>query len=163
LRSVLGSGQFGMPCARMLRAKFSRPVMIRGSWAWAGWRSDAQAVWAVRKRESLTPTCCGVTLGTPPRLAGSGKSGTPCDRMQREKATAWEFAVRELTTAPADGGRPPQAADRTRTAAVMMAATAVAGTGFMPAVSRRTGDITATVDVVPMSCRLGVRRAGAAA
>jgi hypothetical protein len=50
LRSVLGSGQFGMPCARMHRAKFSRPVMICGSWAWAGWRSDAQAVWADRKR-----------------------------------------------------------------------------------------------------------------
>jgi hypothetical protein len=29
-----------------------------------------------------------VTLGTPPLLKGSGKSGTPCERMQWEKASA---------------------------------------------------------------------------
>jgi hypothetical protein len=58
--------------------------MIRGAWAGAGWSNGAQARWAAWNRELLTPTCCGVTLGTPPPLVGSGKSGTPCARTQWE-------------------------------------------------------------------------------
>src|SRR4029077_1106450 len=100
LRSVVGSGQVGMPWERMQRAKFSRPVMICGTWAWDGWRSGAQARWAAWNREVLTPTCCGVTLGTPPRLAGSGKSGTPWERMHWEKATAWELTSPTVVDEP---------------------------------------------------------------
>jgi hypothetical protein len=58
--------------------------MICGAWAWVGWSSCAQARWATWNRGLLTPTCRGVTLGTPPLRAGSGKSGTPCERMQWE-------------------------------------------------------------------------------
>jgi hypothetical protein len=45
-----------------------------------GW----QAVSAAWNWESLTPKCCASPLGTPPPLGGSGKFGTPCDRMQVE-------------------------------------------------------------------------------
>ncbi len=58
--------------------------MICGAWAGDGWSSGAQARRAAWNRALLTPACCGVTLGAPPPRAGSGKSGTPCARMQRE-------------------------------------------------------------------------------
>jgi hypothetical protein len=44
----------------------------------------AQAVWAVWYRESLTPNCCAVPFGIVPLLSGSGKLGTPWERMQAE-------------------------------------------------------------------------------
>ena len=136
--SVLGSGQFGTPWERMHRAKFTIPVIICGVWAWAGWSRCAQALWATRNWELLTPTCCGVTLGTPPLRVESGKAGTPCARMQWEKATVLEFAAWELTgpTAfdeppePVDDGLPPHAAvSRTRTAVAMMPAAVRAAGG----------------------------------
>jgi len=87
----------------------------------------------------LTPSCRAVSLGIPPLLLGSGKFGTPCERMQPEKATAdWERAdppAFDEPPEPVAGGLPPQAAVSTaRPAAVMMAATVRAVLGFMPAV-----------------------------
>jgi hypothetical protein len=116
----------------MHRAKFSMPLIICGTWAWVGWSRCAQALWATWNWELLTPTCCEVTLGTPPLRVGSGKFGTPCERMQWEKATGLELAVWELTGLPAfdeppepvdDGLLPLQAAaSRARTAVAMRAA-----------------------------------------
>jgi hypothetical protein len=62
---------------------------------------------------------------------GSGKAGTPCERMQWEKATALELAAWALTGPPAfdeppepvDDGLPPHAAASRARAAVAMAAT----------------------------------------
>ena len=136
LLSVVGSGQFGTPWERMHRAKSSMPLVIRGTWAWVGWSSCAQALWAAWSWEVLTPTCCGVTLGTPPLLVGSGKAGTPCERMQWEKATAWELAAWELAGPPAfdeppgpvdDGLLPHAAVSRARAAATLAAAARAAG------------------------------------
>src|SRR5947209_2008877 len=129
LRSVVGSGQAGIPWERMQRANFSRPVMICGAWAWDGWSNGAQARWAAWNRALLTPACCGVTLGTPPRRLGSGKFGTPCARMQWEKATAWEFAAWTVA-GPAAGGRLPHAVD----SSARPAAAISMRTGFMPEV-----------------------------
>jgi hypothetical protein len=84
----------------------------------------------------LTPTCCGVTLGTPPLLVGSGKADTPCERMQWEKATALELAAWELAGPPAfdeppgpvdDGLLAHAAVSRARAAATMAAAVRAAG------------------------------------
>jgi hypothetical protein len=123
----------------MHRAKFSMPVIIRGTWAWVGWSSCAQALWATWNRELPTPTCCGVTFGTPPLLVGSGKSGTPCERMQREKATAdGESADPPALGEPpgsAEDGLPLHAAASSARPAVAMSM----GTGFMPAVLRPGG------------------------
>src|SRR5262249_38805120 len=47
-----------------------------------------QAAWAAWNRELLTPSCCGDGFGTAPPPPGSGKFGTPCERMQRETASA---------------------------------------------------------------------------
>src|SRR5262249_23253596 len=76
-------------------------------------------------RELLTPSCCAV--GNFPLLDGSGKFGTPVERMHREKATSWAFAD---PAEPADDGPPPHAAtSRTRPAAAMMAAPVRAARG----------------------------------
>ncbi|HTA02222.1 MAG TPA: hypothetical protein VK802_17705 [Streptosporangiaceae bacterium] len=48
-----------------------------------GYRSW-QAVWAAWSWELLTPRCCELAFGTPPLLGGSGKFGTPWERMQWE-------------------------------------------------------------------------------
>ncbi len=76
--------------------------------------------------ELVTPSCCAPGNFTLLRAClGVGKFGTPCERMQWEKATSWEFAAPELADPPAfveppepvDDGPPPQAAaDRTRAA-----------------------------------------------
>ena len=45
---------------------------------------SGSAFWAAWNWELLTPSCCGVTFGNAPLLLGSGKFGTPWERMQRE-------------------------------------------------------------------------------
>src|ERR1700722_2646843 len=82
-------------------AGLSSMLPVSGSRCWHAFR----AAWSW---ELLTPSCCAVSLGTPPLLLGSGKYGTPCERMQPEKATAdWERAdppaVDEPLEAVADG------------------------------------------------------------
>jgi hypothetical protein len=44
----------------------------------------AQALAAAWNRELLTPSCCALVLGSPPPLGGSGKFGTPLERMHWE-------------------------------------------------------------------------------
>src|ERR1700730_5218601 len=50
-----------------------------------------QALWADWSWELLTPSCCEGSLGVAPLLSGSGKFGTPLERMQWEKAICREF------------------------------------------------------------------------
>jgi hypothetical protein len=81
----------------------------------------------------LTPSCWALVFGTCPSLPGSEKSGTPCARMHREKASG--LAVTELPDAadpPPDGGpmlatlgefEPPQAATPSTMPAAPMTAT----------------------------------------
>ena len=80
---------------------------------------------------------------------GSGKSGTPCERTQLEKATSREVvdpvAVEELAVPPAfeetelsTGGPPLHAAASRARAAVAIIAVSV-GIGFMAAVLRLAG------------------------
>jgi hypothetical protein len=77
-----------------------------------------QDCWAATKRDWLTLSCCGVTFGIPPLLAvGSGKLGTPCERIQAEYARSPVVVVFEpVTTLGVDGT--PQAATTTPTARI---------------------------------------------
>ena len=43
-----------------------------------------QALWPAWSWEVLTPSSCALTLGSVPLLSGSGKFGTPWERMQWE-------------------------------------------------------------------------------
>ncbi len=79
---------------------------------------------------SAAPSTWG--FGHTPLLFGSGKFGTPLERMQWEKASGWEFTdelfveppALEVPPEPVDDGLPPHAAaSRTRTAVATMAAT----------------------------------------
>src|SRR5215472_16992890 len=121
--SVVGSGQFGTPWERMHPLNRRMPVSsccVSAAESWplspAGSRCR-QALSAAWYRELLTPSCWA--LGNFPLPDGSGKFGTPFERMHREKATSWVSA--ELPE-PADDGLPPHAATRTRPTAAMMAA-----------------------------------------
>jgi hypothetical protein len=147
--STAGSGKFGTPRERMQRAKGSMPRSRSGTSAAGNWSSSPtgskrwQAFSAAASWELLTCSCCA--LGNFALLApawGSGKSGTPCERTQRVKATSRAFAdppaSGELAGLPAldelrepvDDGLPPQAAaSRARAAATMMAAAARAAGG----------------------------------
>jgi hypothetical protein len=85
---VLGSGQFDTPWERMHWANPRMPLIICCISAWLtsplfGSRC-AQAVCAVWYWELLTPSCCAVTFGISPLPLGSGKFGTPWERMQAE-------------------------------------------------------------------------------
>jgi hypothetical protein len=51
--------------------------VVAGSKCW-------QALRAAWNRESLTPSSCELVFGIAPLLAGSGKPGTPWERMQWE-------------------------------------------------------------------------------
>jgi signal transduction histidine kinase len=79
-----------------------------------------QAFWAVWYREVLTPRSCALgnfAVTWPGR--GSGKLGTPFERMQREKATSWEFSDPAACDAPpelVDDGPELHAASRAVTA-----------------------------------------------
>ena len=87
-RSVVGSGQFDTPLVRMHSAKLRMPRIascISASLTPPLFGSRcAHAVWAVWYWESPTPNCCAVPFGIVPLLLGSGKLGTPWERMQAE-------------------------------------------------------------------------------
>jgi hypothetical protein len=81
-----------------------------------------QAFWAAWYREVLTPRSCalGNFAATCPGR-GSGKFGTSFERMQREKASSWEF-----TDAPACDEPPELVADGLELHAASRAVTATA-------------------------------------
>ena len=101
--SMVGSGKFGTPWERMHWA-YCRPAVNicctnacgqspYDSHCWACCRNDRllgsrcwQARWAAWYWELLTPSCCGfpAVFETAPLLSGSGKFGTPWERMQPE-------------------------------------------------------------------------------
>ena len=60
---------------------------------------------SARTRETLSPSGCNLDLSKNPRLEGSGQFGTPCERMQRAKASAGRGVVR---SAGVDGAPPAQ-------------------------------------------------------
>jgi hypothetical protein len=72
-------------------------------------------------------------FGHTPLLLGSGKFGTPLARMQREKASGWEFTdwvfggapAFDVPPEPVDDERPPHAAAASIRAAAAMIATTV--------------------------------------
>lgn len=84
-----GSGKFVMPWLRMHWENLSARDASRrccstdavGSKCW-------QALWAAWYRELLAASWLRVTLLKTPLLLGSGKFGTPFERMQWEKASA---------------------------------------------------------------------------
>src|SRR6266567_4727890 len=107
----------------MHRAKSSMPFSVCRTWASFGWSRDAQAFWAAWNCDPLTPSCCGPPFGSAPLLSGSGKFGTPCARMQWEKASALADAEPFGEDEATPGPLPPQAtASKVRTAAVATAA-----------------------------------------
>lgn len=84
--STVGLGQFGTPLERMHREKFNMLLSIcdlsaAGNWSFvpAGSRR-AHASSAAMSRELLTPSCCAP--GNFPLPDGSGKFGTPLERMR---------------------------------------------------------------------------------
>jgi hypothetical protein len=79
----------------------------------------AQAVRAVWYCEALTPSCCADSFAIAPLPSGSGKLGTPCERMHWENLTA-DVAAGEPPLSAA-GGPPPHPA-RTRAVVAMRAA-----------------------------------------
>src|SRR6266567_6548894 len=97
-----GSGQPGTPCEHMHRGNLRMPFITRCTMACGqtpvsshctseavsappllGYRCW-QAVWAAWSWELLTPSSCALVFGTCPLLVGSGKFGTPWERMQWE-------------------------------------------------------------------------------
>src|SRR5690349_17528246 len=62
-------------CSRLLL------FTVLGSRCW-------QALWAAWNRELLTLSRCGLVFGSAPLPDGSGKAGTPWERMLLEKPTA---------------------------------------------------------------------------
>ena len=89
----MGSGQFGTPWERMHRANVRMSLHDCCSSAWVGWLPGPfgsrcmQALWADWNWELLTPSCCRLTLGIAPLLSGSGKFGTPLERMHVANAS----------------------------------------------------------------------------
>jgi hypothetical protein len=83
-------------------------------------------------------------FGQTPLLLGSGKFGTPLERMQREKASGWEstdwvFVGPPAFDVPVEGGLPPHAAaSRARTAVTTMAAALCEPAGRAPSGPRLT-------------------------
>jgi hypothetical protein len=147
---LVGSGQFGTPWLRMHAANITIPFRICCHWAGFGpWpllgSSWPQVFWAAGNWGLLSAICFELA-GKLPLPLGSGQFGTPCERMQREKASScWEdkadefkcvepdefeddSAARvvvdgpEATPGPED---PPHAAARTARAAMAMTAVAV--------------------------------------
>src|SRR5581483_9589759 len=119
---MVGSGQFGMPCARTQRENFR--ISVSACWTSAAGQSPAsrhcrnesalsappvlgsscwQAARAARSWESLTPNVAASPLERFPLLSGSGKLGTPCARMQVEYASVEAAVDDPLDCALRDG------------------------------------------------------------
>jgi hypothetical protein len=137
-RSSVGSGQFGTSLERMQRENFVMSVWIcwstAGDGATPGPPSGSRCPHALAAAGYLgfvvAPSSWG--FGHDPLLLGSGKFGTPLERMQWEKASSWAFTDWVFVDPPpfgeppeaVDDGPPPHAATtRTRTAVAVMAAT----------------------------------------
>jgi hypothetical protein len=93
-----------------------------------------QALRAVLNWESLTPSCCRLGFGVrEPMGGGSGKFGTPLERMQRVKATApfcvvvVAAVVEEATLATPAEPPPPQPAASSENAATATTAARMVG------------------------------------
>ena len=98
-------------------------LALAGSRCW-------QSFCALSYWELLTPSCCA--LGNFESLDGSGKFGTPCERMHWEKASSEEFPDPPASDEPpesVDAGLPPHAAASKIRAAVAMRAVAVRAAG----------------------------------
>ena len=104
--------------------------------------------WVDWNLELLTPSCCELSFGSSPLLLGSGKLGTPFERIQRAKASIWEPGAWALAGPPAfdappgpvDDGLPPHAAaSRARATPVKMETAVRAVALFMPEVLRPGG------------------------
>src|SRR6476660_8904792 len=99
MRPVLsGSGKLGTPWARMHGENLSASAVTYCTWAGVGplppfGSRCRQALCAARNRELSTPSCCSPTFGIAPPRPGSGKLGTPPERMQWEKASACADAL----------------------------------------------------------------------
>ena len=129
----MGSGQFGTPWERMHWLNVRMPLSSNGTSAGgngrqcrpgAGAGTHSAAAWY---RELLTPSCCAP--GNFALLApawGSGKFGTPFERMHWEKVSSCEFgdppAFVEPPEPAAEGLPAHAAADRTTAADAMTAA-----------------------------------------
>jgi hypothetical protein len=86
----VGSGKFGTPCSRMQRAFATMPACCA---------AEIGGGWLVPPGCWLAHACCAdrnagdcwlipdVRSGNPPPGAGSGKFGTPCERIQSEYLT----------------------------------------------------------------------------
>ncbi len=94
---TVGSGQLCTPLWRMHWLKFTMPISKCGIPAGRNWSSIPaggrwwQPVSAALSWELPTLSCCALgnfALVAP--VGGSGKSGTPSERTQREKASNWE-------------------------------------------------------------------------
>src|SRR5580658_6967960 len=95
----VGSGKFGRPCARTHAAAFRYSVCSAGLTTGCLPRpppgsSLRQACWAEESAWFPLPTPAGTAIFTLTSLplweiCGSGKLGTPCERIQAENATAW--------------------------------------------------------------------------
>ena len=98
----MGSGQFGTPWDRMQRANVVMSVRICCTTAGEGGTPGPpygsrcpQACVAAWKRR-LPAASSTWLFGHTPLLSGSGKFGTPSERMQWEKASGWEIGDWEL-------------------------------------------------------------------
>jgi hypothetical protein len=74
-RCTMAGGQSPVSSHCMSEARIAPPSLGYRRW---------QARWAVWSWEPLTPSCCASAFGTSPLLGGSGKFGTPFERMQWE-------------------------------------------------------------------------------
>ena len=92
-RSTVGSGQFCTPWECMHAANLTMPRRAASTSAWVEVGAVVcgsrcwQALWA-GWNWGLPASGITWTFGTFPLLSGSGKLDTPCERIQREKASA---------------------------------------------------------------------------
>jgi hypothetical protein len=147
---VVGSGKFGTPCARMHLAHVRAWAIAAADDDREGANAPGNRFWhadwaALNAGESgLTP---GMSLRTTrvwgpetcawkgPEALGSGKFGTPCDRMQRENGTPLVARPGVLLLVVLGLPEPPQAAitstpETTRTAIGRRRRTPFDGTGI---------------------------------
>src|SRR6266702_123967 len=126
----MGSGQFGTPWECMHREKFSMPLHSCRTSAGVGplppFGSRCWQVWVAAWYWELLPATWFRVVLLNPLLLGSGKLGTPWERMHWAKASRWEVAdppaFGELPGPAGDGLPLHAAASRARAVVAMMAA-----------------------------------------